>query len=175
MVLDDLSGGNVAGGFLTSLEGAERLLAMSEEEIADFYGHQLQEVSGGIRSRITPMSARFGPLTKGGMAPIVTDPPRKMLITFLRQVRGLICDKDGELKDLRDKLVTALGVGGAAAVLAATSVLLSVGFGAALSAAIAAILVKGIAQKTLEAGIAEFCEEFGKLIDKLEQQWFPAS
>jgi len=84
---------------------------------------------------------------------------RRMFHKLQTQAYGLVCGKDPEDESDRNKIVTALGIGTEAAVIALTSVLIGTfGLAAALAGVLAALIIKRFAEPTLKEGQAAMCE-----------------
>jgi hypothetical protein len=84
---------------------------------------------------------------------------RSMFNKLQMQAYGLVCDKELEDKEDRNKIVVALGIGTEAAVIALTSVLIGTfGLAAALAGVVAALIIKRFAEPTLKEGQDAMCE-----------------
>ena len=92
--------------------------------------------------------------------PWIEKTAKQMLNTAIHQTYKVACGTDADYKQLRDELITSLGISGTVAVIALAGFLTTtVGLAAALVSVIATILVKRILGPALTAGHKTMCEE----------------
>lgn len=84
---------------------------------------------------------------------------RRMFNRAQRQAYDLVCGSDPEDEEDRRKIITALGISSAAAVIALAGVLVSTfGLAAAFAGVIAPLIIKRFAEPVLEDGYKGFCQ-----------------
>ncbi len=139
---------------------AEELLAMSEGELNTLLESRVAALSANPSLSLEASVAPPGALEAFEIPPWVEKTAKQMLNTAIRQLYNVVCSADADYAGLRAQLISALGVGGTAAVVALAGFLTSgVGLAAALASVIATILIKKIVQPALAAGLKTLCQE----------------
>ena len=146
--------------FLTDEEASE-LLGMPDHQLDRLLEARIQALhedpSLSLESAFAPEAAA---LEAFEMPPWIEKTAKQMLNTAIHQIYNVACGTDDDYKQLRDELITSLGISGTTAVIALTGFLTTtVGLAAALASVIATILIKRILGPALSAGHKTLCKE----------------
>jgi hypothetical protein len=143
---------------------AQELLEMDEAELKELLVQRLDAIQKNVDLSLRPsFEVERYPLEKISLPPWIQKTVDAMIQTALRQTYNVVCSSEAAYAGLRTQLLAALGVGGAAAVLAFSSFLITtLGFAAALATVVATIVIKKIGEPAVRAGHQTMCDELKK-------------
>jgi hypothetical protein len=145
---------------------ARELLEMDEQELMELLVQRLGAIQKNVELSLQPtFEVASSSLEKISLPPWIEKTVDVMVQTSLRQTYSVVCSSEAAYSDLRKQLLGALGVGGAAAVLAFSAFLIStLGLAAALATVVATIVIKKIGEPAIKAGHQTMCEELKKIL-----------
>jgi ABC-type dipeptide/oligopeptide/nickel transport system ATPase component len=141
---------------------AERLLDLSEDELNQLLEMRVNAIQQDVSLSLQPsFEVEISPFEAVRLPAWVQKTVDAMIKTALEQTHHVVCSSDPDYLPLRTQLVSALGLGGTAAVLAFAAFLTTtLGVAAALATVIATIIIKKIGEPALKTGHQTLCAEF---------------
>ncbi len=155
-------------GLLTQ-EAAEELFATPNEELDQLLQARMMAIQMDPSLILQPSfhTKPADDLESFGVPNWIKKTVDAMIKTATHQTHDVVCSDDPDFKDLRDRLVAALGLGGTAAVLALSGLLITTfGLAAALASVVATIIIKTILGPTFDKGHDVMCKELEKSLPK---------
>ena len=147
---------------------AEMLLSLSEADLNEMLAMRVNAIQSDLSLALQPaIAVEKSPFEAVRIPDWIRKTVATMIQTALEQSHNVICSDDPDYLPLRTQLVSALGLGGTAAVLAFAGFLTTtLGFAAALATVVATIIIKKIGEPTLQAGHQAMCTELKTMLQE---------
>ncbi len=146
-------------------EQARELLAMDEAALRRQLGAQLSAMYDEPQRSLqpAPRGQALAALTLPAPPPWVSSAVEALVSRATQELERVLCSQDPTYVDLRNKLLTASGLGELALVEAVTAFLVGpLGISMAVAGILAAIVVKTVGEPAIKAGVEAICKALGQ-------------
>jgi hypothetical protein len=146
-------------------EQARELLDLDEAVLRQQLGMQLSAIYNDPQRSLQPApSARaMAALTLPTLPPWASAAVEALVNRAKGELEKVLCSQDPTYADLRNKLITATGLGELALVEAVTAFLAGpLGISMAIAGILAAIIVKTVGEPAINSGIESICQSLGQ-------------
>lgn len=144
---------------------AQTLLTLSEDELNQLLGMRVHAIQMDMNHSLQPSFEVTRSPLEASLPRWIQRTVDAMIKTALVQSHNVLCSNDPDYAGIRNQLLTTLGLGGTAAVIAFAGFLTStLGIAVALATVLATIVIKKIGEPTLIAGHQTMCIELKNLL-----------